>query len=418
VNEDLHISALVERLGVGTQLTRGVLLVDDEPFNLRVLGDLLEDRWVIHQAASGAEALAVAERVPLDVVVTDQRMPGMTGVDLLAELRSRGRDAAGIVITGFADLRALELAINKASAFRFLRKPWEADDVVQAVEQASVFVERGRTIRLLVEQLALRSEELRGSLETLQAQQRAMLHLERIGTIGRLSAGLAHDLRNVMAGLRAAEEELHQLDLAAGLRDLLSIGLAHVDQLLRTLQTLRDYSRGGTLQLEAVPTDAAAVIENAVAIACMDLKYRRHRVERSIEAGLPPFPGDGQKLTQVLVNLIRNGMQAAQRPSVVLVGARTLPGGQVELSVEDEGPGVPADLRDSLFQPFVSGKGEAGLGLGLYLSRLIVESHGGRIGVSQGGRGGARFEVVLPGNGTTTLPGGTKGGADGAPRAV
>lgn len=395
VDTSVQIDELVQRLGVGTQLTRGVLLVDDEPHNLRVLADLLEDRFTVHQAASGQEALRIAAETPLDVVVADQRMPGMTGVDLLVELRHRRPDLAGIVLTGYADMQALESAINRASAFRFLRKPWEPEDILQAVDQASAVVARDRTIEQLVRRLAAREEELRGSLASLQAQQQALLHLERVGTIGRLASGITHDLMNVMSGLRSAEWELQQLDVAKGLREFLALGLAHVDSLLRTLQTLRAYSRSGSLELETAPVDPALVLENAVSISRMDLAFRQRRLELLPAPGLPRLLADAQKLTQVMVNLIRNALQASPEGGVVRVSARRV-GPEVELAVEDEGPGVAPGLLEQLFQPFVSGKGDQGLGMGLYMARLIVESHQGRIAVTPGRTRGARFEVLLP----------------------
>jgi signal transduction histidine kinase len=399
VNDELQISALVERLGVGTQLTRGVLVVDDEPLNLRVLQDLLEEHWTVHQAASGDEALAVVARAPLDVVVTDQRMPGMKGVDLLAELRVRRPDLAGIVITGYADMQSLESAINRAGAFRFLRKPWEAADVLSAVEQAAAFVGRGRTIRALVEKLAAQGTALEASLASLQEQQAMLLHMERVGTIGRLASGVAHDLRNVMAGLRSAEDEMRQLDVAPGLRDFLGLGLSHAENLLRSLQTLRDYSRTGSLELTRAPLALGKVVENAVAIARMDPLFRQRTVERRVDEGLPALMGDAQKLTQVLVNLVRNALQASPPRSTVRIEVSAR-GEELLVAVEDEGAGVDPELRQRLFQPFVSGKGDQGLGMGLYMARLIVERHGGRIAAAAGARGGARFEVALPAGGT------------------
>jgi signal transduction histidine kinase len=412
MDSSTQFAALVERLGVGSQLTGGVLLVDDEPLNLRVLRDLLEERWTVHQAASGDEALVIARDAPLDVVVTDQRMPGLTGVDLLAELRRRRPDLAGIVLTGFADMQALESAINRAQAFRFLRKPWEPADVIQAVEQASDFVARGRTIERLVERLAAQGEALAASLEQLRSHQEQLLHLERVGTIGRLSAGIAHDLKNVMTGLRAAESELAELDLAPDLRAFLSLGLDHVDSLLRTLQTLRDFSRSGTLELTPVPFSPTHLVDAAVSICRLDLSYRMRRVAVEVAPGLPPLRADEQKLTQVMVNLIRNGQEASQDGAEVRVAAAALPDGNLLLAVEDDGPGVPAALRERLFQPFATGRGDQGLGMGLYMARLIVEAHGGRVTLASGRQGGARFEVVLPFEGPRGGAGERKEGTD------
>jgi signal transduction histidine kinase len=391
---DREIAALVERLGVELPRSGGVLLVDDERLNLRVLRGFLEDRWRVHEAESGAEALEIAARVPLDVVIADQRMPGMTGVELLEELRRRRPDVAGIVLTAFADMQALESAINRASVFRFMRKPWEPREIVEAVEQATAFVVQRRTIERLVQLLAERGEELRASLDELRAQQQMLLHLERLGTIGKLSAGVTHDLRNLMVAFRAAEWEMKDADVAPALREIVGLGLTGVDNIVRTLGTMQEFARTGALSLELGALDPAAVVRDGLAIARMDPAFKFHVVAAVVPEGLPVVRGDRQKLTQVVVNLVRNALHATRHDEAVRVTASARDGGVV-IAVEDDGPGVAPEVRARLFEPFASTKGDAGLGLGLYMARLITESHHGQLDLVDRPRG-ARFEVVLP----------------------
>lgn len=391
---DHDIATLVKRLGVASQETRGVLLVDDEELNLRVLRGFLDDRWTVHEASSGAEALEIAGRVPLDVVVADQRMPGMTGVELLEELRRRRPDVAGVVLTAFADMHALESAINRASVFRFMRKPWDPAEIVAVLEQATAYVVQRRTIEQLVRLLAVRSEELRASLDELRAQQQMMLHLERLGTIGKLTTGVTHDLRNLMVAFRAAEWEMQSATVPDGLREIVRLGLGGVENMLRTLGTLHEFAKTGAMTLDLRPTDPAAVVGDAIAISRMDPAFKLHAVACEIPEGLPAVHGDRQKLTQVVVNLVRNALHATTPDEAVRVAASRR-GQDVVMAVEDDGPGVPPAVRERLFQPFASTKGDEGLGLGLYMARLIVESHGGRLDLLDRPRG-ARFEVVIP----------------------
>jgi signal transduction histidine kinase len=393
---DREIASLVERFGVEPQRTGGVLLVDDEELNLKVIRSFLEDRFTVHVATSGAEGLAIAAAAPLDVVVADQRMPGMTGLEMLEELRRRRPDVAGIVLTAFADLQALESAINRASVFRFLRKPSHPTEIIQAVEQASERVAQRRTNEKLVQLLASRSDELRHSLDQLQAQQQMLLHLERLGTAGRLTAGIAHDLRNVMVAFRAAEWEIENTpELPPALREIVGLGLAGMENMLRTLQTLHEFVRTGSLALELHEVDPATVVADSLAIARLDPAFKMRVVTTEIAPDVPRIQADRQKLTQVLVNLVRNALFATKPSEGVRVRAGTGAGGRVGISVEDDGPGVPAELRARLFQPFASGKGENGVGLGLYMARLIVASHGGTLELADTPRG-ARFEVALP----------------------
>ncbi len=391
---DREIAGLVQRLGVESQRTGGVLLVDDEELNLQVLRQFLEDRWRVHEAASGAEALAIAEKVPLDVVIADQRMPGMTGVEMLAELRRRRPDVAGIVLTAFADMPSLEGAINRANVFRFMRKPWQPREIVEVIEQASAFVVQRRTIEKLVQLLANRSEELRASLDELQAQQQMLLHLERLGTMGKLAAGVTHDLRNLMVAFRALESETANLAIPGPLREILSLGLRGVENMVRTLGTLHEFAKTGALSLDLQAVDPAAIVRDAVAIARMDREFNLHLVACQAPEGLPAVRGDQQKLTQVLVNLVRNALHATRPEERVRITA-CAQDGAIVIAVEDEGPGIDPDLRARLFQPFASTKGDQGLGLGLYMARLIVLSHRGRIELVDRPRG-ARFEVTIP----------------------
>lgn len=393
---DREIVSLVERLGVEPQQTGGVLLVDDEELNLRALRGFLEDRWKVHVASSGAEGLEIAGKVPLDVAIADHRMPGMTGLDMLEELRRRHPDVAGVVFTAFADLQLLESAINRASVFRFLRKPSHPAEIIQTIERASAVVAQRRTVEKLVTLLARRSEELRTSLEQLQTQQQMLLHLERLGTLGRLTAGVTHDLRNVMVAFRAAEWELASSPgIPGALREIVTLGLGGVEDILRTLQLLHEFVRTGSLALELREIDPAVVVQESLAIAKMDPAFKLHVVKSDLPPDLPRVQADRQKLTQVLVNLVRNALHATGPTEEVRVSVRARPAGGIEIAVEDDGPGVAPEIRARLFQPFASAKGEKGLGLGLYMARLIVTSHGGAIELVDVPRG-ARFEVTLP----------------------
>jgi signal transduction histidine kinase len=396
VIDDREIAKLVERFGVESQCTRGVLIVDDEPLNLTVLRGFLEEGWLVHQATSGAEALELAAREPLDVVVADQRMPGMTGVEMLEELRRRRPDIAGIVLTAYADLQSMESAINRANVFRFLRKPWEPAEITRAIEQASSQVVQRRTIERLVELLARRGDELRASLDQVKAQQEVLLHLERLSTIGKLASGVTHDLKNVMVALRTADAELAKDAGDPGLREIMTLGVSAIDNLLHSLQAVHEFARSGSIELQLAVVDPAAVVQAALSIARMDSQFKFRRVDLNVPSGLPSVRADPQKLTQVLVNLLRNALHATGREARVGLSVRALTPDEVEFVVDDEGPGVAPAVRERLFQPFVSNKSGQGLGLGLYMSKLIVESHHGRIGLVDRGGSGARFEVVLP----------------------
>jgi signal transduction histidine kinase len=391
---DDGLRSLIALHGVGETRSGGILIVDDERPNLTVLRNFLDSGYRVHEAQSGAEALEIAKTTNLDVVITDQRMPEMTGIELLEALRELKPDVAGIVLTGFTDPPALISAINRARVFRFLKKPWQPDDILEAVRQASEHVYQTRAIQKLVTLLARRTEELDASLGQIKSTQRQLLHMERLGTMGRLASGVVHDLRNLMVSLGYVEGVLAQRKIAPDVLESVQVGLQGVGNLIQTLEAMHAFARSGGLSLDLAKIPGAAAVQDAVAISRMDLNFRMHKVAVNVAGDLPDVHGDRPKLTQVLVNLIRNALQATPQWKHVNIGAARN-GDSIVYSVEDEGPGVPLELKESLFKPFVSTKGENGLGMGLYMAKLIIDSHQGEIAVLDRPQGGARFEVKL-----------------------
>src|SRR5256885_4845216 len=189
---DEGLRALVAQYGVEGPRKSGVLLVDDERPNLLVLRGFLESGYTVYEADSGKQALAVADNSQIDVVIADQRMPEMTGVEMLEELRSRKPDVAGIILTGFTDPPALISAINRARVFRFLKKPWQPEDILEAVRQACEHVYQSRTIQRLVALLAPPTQELTASPGVIKSTHRQKLHPQRPGPMCQQAPSLTH----------------------------------------------------------------------------------------------------------------------------------------------------------------------------------------------------------------------------------
>src|SRR5712691_3524329 len=256
---DNGLRSLIALHGVGETRSGGILIVDDERPNLTVLRNFLEAGYSVREAQSGADALEIAKASDLDIVITDQRMPEMTGVELLEQIRDLKPDVAGIVLTGFTDPPALISAINRARVFRFLKKPWQPDDILEAVRQASEHVYQTRAIRRLVGLLAKRTEELTASLGQVKSAQRQLLHMESLGTMGKLAAGVIHDLRNLMVSLGYIESVLQQREVAPDVMESVQVGMQGVSNLIHTLEAMHQFARGGGLQLEKCKLAPSAV---------------------------------------------------------------------------------------------------------------------------------------------------------------
>ena len=388
------LESLIEEYGIENLLTKRVLLVDDESPNLDVLSAVLENDYEVLTASCGLEALKVLSGHDVDVIVSDQRMPGMTGLDLLQEVRNRRPDVAGMVLTGYSDLPVVVSAINIARVFRFMTKPFERHEMLMAVAQASQDVYQRRAIMRLVDLLSKRNEELNRAMTDLTAAQQHMLHMERLGTMGRLTSGVTHDLRNFLQGLALLEEDICATQGSGELTKTVSVCLSGVRNLLHTLETMNQFARTGDLGICSAPVSPTDILEDSLVVMHMDMEFRRRKFEKFIATGLPLIQGDRNKLTQVIVNLLRNAVQATKSGDRIRAEVKRSDG-EIILVVEDAGPGISPEMTNHLFDAFSSTKGENGMGLGLYMARLVAESHGGHIACLPGSLGGARFELHL-----------------------
>lgn len=375
-----------------------VLLVDDDGGNLAVMESFLEADLRVLTAQGGAAALALLDDPAIDVILTDQRMPGMTGVQLLAEARVLRPDVAGVLVTAYVDTPALMAAINEAHAFGFLRKPWQPAELIQSVQGARTQVAQQRHIQGLVRDLQGQKAELEATLATLQRTQSQLFDAERLAVTGKMAAGIAHDLRNAMSGLVLLEMEAGARGVDADLMDTIHVGLSVMRNLLAQLDTLGSYSRQRRLSMSVDRIDPAHVVRDALAVMQLDLGLRaRHVHVDAPEATLPLVLGDRAKLVQALVNLIRNAVQATESGESIWLAVRmSAAGDAVELVVEDAGRGLAPEMEAQLFEAFASTKGEHGLGLGLYMTRLVAEHHAGRLAAQRREPRGMAFTLTLP----------------------
>jgi two-component system sensor kinase FixL len=163
------------------------------------------------------------------------------------------------------------------------------------------------------------------------------------------------------------------------------------------IDRLRTMLKRQTAEHTPVPVDG--LLQDVLALVRADAASRGIWIEHGASPNLPPVSGDRVALTQVLLNLVLNAMDAlADRPvdqRRVFLQAQTGKGGGVDLSVSDNGPGIPAGLERRIFDPFYTTK-SSGMGLGLAISRGIAESHGGTLTCANNDQGGAAFRLLLP----------------------
>jgi two-component system, NtrC family, sensor kinase len=245
----------------------------------------------------------------------------------------------------------------------------------------------GRDFNDMVAQLKASREEIQ------RLHQTQMSRAEHFATLGELAAGLAHEIRNPLAGI-AGVLDIVSRDLPADsvARDVIQDAKQEAVQINRILTELLDTARPKPPQLRV--TDLAGTAEHAVLFARQQAVTKHISIELEVKDVLPPVEHDPNQINQVLLNLLLNAIQSMDKRGTIRV---TLERDEDEavISVADEGKGITPENLSHIFRPFFTTKGH-GTGLGLSLARRMVESHGGSITVSSEVGSGTLFAVRLP----------------------
>ena len=248
----------------------------------------------------------------------------------------------------------------------------------------------------------------RGEIEAYH--QERLAHAERLASLGELSASVAHEIKNPLAGIAGAVRILAD-DMPAGdpRKEIMSEILAQIRRLDGTVRDLLTFAR--PTRAEIGPCDLHHVLDRVLLMLADDPSAANVRVLREYRPTLPPVSADRKLLEQVFFNLLLNAIQAMggrgtitlrtnlEGPGAVWTDGTPL-GPHVEVRVTDSGPGIPSHLLREIFTPFVTTK-PRGMGLGLAITRRIVEEHGGRIGGENVPGQGAMFRICLPLRGST-----------------
>jgi two-component system sensor kinase FixL len=243
--------------------------------------------------------------------------------------------------------------------------------------------------------------ERQGAERRFQELQAELLHVSRLSAMGQMGSALAHELNQPLAAImnycKAAMRTLEQVDhpRTAKLQEL--IGKA-VDQTTRAGSIIRNL-RGFVEKREASrrPENLAKIIDEAIALGLVGSADANVKVKVDLDQTMPSVLVDKVQIQQVLINLIRNSIEAMQTMPKRLLSVRSeiVDPGLAQVTIADTGPGLPKEVVERLFQPFVTTK-ESGMGIGLTICQAIIEAHGGRIWFEPNPGGGVSFHFQLP----------------------
>ena len=374
-----------------------LVVVDDEPGVLDSIRDQFRLDYRVQTFASAPEALAALGAIDPAVVLSDQRMPEMTGVEFLRRVKQMHPDATRLLFTGYADIRAVIDAINEGHVFRYLEKPWDPEEMAgvirQAAEHHDLLVERRRLI-----------SELRDSNARLQesnALKKAFIEVasHELNTPVAVILGMT-DLWKMMPSGPVSTSQAAWLDRiqAAGRR--LAGTVERMLKLLRADQFDEP--------LDSRMTELAPLVRHVVDELSVFLEARGQGVDLDLADDLGSAEVDPAKVGDILTNLIVNAIKFTPDGGRIVVEAEAVGDEHVRFRVTDTGIGIPDADRAHLFEPFFTGldtlhhsSGEyqfrkKGIGLGLSLVKTFVEMHGGAVEVESTPGAGSTFGFTLP----------------------
>jgi len=376
--------------GLGPKET--ILLVDDERDSLEPMRVMLEGDYAVLTAQDGPQALALLERERVEMIIADQRMPGMTGVELLSRVWQFDPDIVRLILTAYTDFDAMLKAINEGRVYRYIIKPWDVDDmrltISQALEWRQLLITKGQLAADLSEAhkaLAQRTRELEQAQDTLVRQ-------EKLAAVGQFAAEMVHEMNNyltIISGLSTTVSD----HLNEGLNDIAQIGV-QARTLAEVAADIRDFSLGAAMPFSPMLDDPAGIAREVIRICEHHPDFRNQEI--SLQLGsISSWKLDNRQLKHLLINLMKNSAQAQPKRGMIIL-AVGVEQDELVFRISDRGPGISADALERIWEPFFTTREHTGSGLGLSICKKVAIAHSGSISVEQTPGGGATFIARFP----------------------
>ncbi|MDM8525955.1 response regulator [Desulfococcaceae bacterium HSG8] len=368
-----------------------ILLVDDEEDIRDVLEISLADiGYQVLTAENGEDALDIFSEKNPPIVLSDIKMPGMDGITLLQKIKQKNPDTEVIMITGHGDM---DLAIKslKFEATDFVTKPFNEDALEIALKRAKERIFMRRQLREYTENLEQLVEE----------KTKQLVDAERMAAVGETVSGLSHGIKNIAGGLKGGIFVLEkgiELDNKKYLLQGWEMVKGNVDKIRNLSLDLLNYGKSSDISYSVChPNDPVKEV-----ISLMKPRAEESRIDLETDLGteLEDFCFDPEGIHRCILDLVTNALDAckadARKEKRVLV--RTVGTGEwgVEYQVTDNGCGMDEDTRNKIFQSFFSTKGTRGTGIGLMMTKKIIDQHHGQIEVKSEEGKGSTFIIRLP----------------------
>ncbi len=252
-------------------------------------------------------------------------------------------------------------------------------------------------IGVLTESFNRMTEELNAARQQMEEANKKLVQAEKLASIGKLSATIAHEIRNPLTSVKLNIQKLADNDQLDELeKEHLSIAQEGIEQIEKFIKELLSFTRASVLQLDYFDLDQ--ILDGSLKMLLPSLAEKHIQIKKNYQPGLPPALVDGDKLRQVFVNILRNAYEAVGEDGEIEISLSLQPEGEksyFEIRICDTGSGIPEKDWENIFEPFFTTK-SSGAGLGLANARRIVEQHGGTIRVVGKEGPGSCFLIRIP----------------------
>lgn len=370
---------------------RRVLVIDDDKGPRESLRILLKNDYEVVLADSVAAGLAALKATPPDVIISDIKMPGTNGIEGLRLIREIDRETSVVMLTGYGDLTTAREAI-RLGANDYLCKPFDVDDMLRLVRENVKRTDERR-----------RKSGALGELEQLnQELQEQLANTRRMAVLGLTSSQMVHDISNpltIVVGyldlLQMALEQTGAGSMPAEARQYLASiegNLRHCTEVLQTWRSLGNKAalRLSTLCIADIVGDIVRDLSGAVPGPRLSLDVTPEGASTTIAA-------DRTHLRRALQNVIHNALQAVHESTGRVAVRCGREDGMARIDVVDNGCGIPPENLKRVFEPFFTTKREGkGTGLGLFITKQVVEDHDGRVEITSRAGEGTRVSIFFP----------------------
>jgi signal transduction histidine kinase len=380
-----------------------VLIIDDEQIILDLTTIILKNRgYDVYAAADAYTGLDLIENVRPEVVLLDYMMPGMDGLTALKEIKQRFPDTYVMMFTGKGS-EEIAVELMKTGASDYLLKPFNNQDLVERIENVlrirKVELNNRELLRereILLAEIAAWNRELEARVEekteALQKAQAEIVQSEKLATLGYLSAGMAHEIRNPLNSIAL----FCQL-LKSSMEDPEKIGyidksLKEIDRIDGILRKLLDAAKRPKFEIREVWLDR--IIDSTLEVFKHQIEHYKIKVVRDYRRVPPAIQADALEMEQVFANLFLNAIHEMPCKGTLTVQLDH-DDSKIVVRVSDTGKGIPKENIHNIFDPFFSTK-SCGIGMGLAVVLRIVKTYHGKIEVEKSDENGTTFCLFIP----------------------